>query len=228
MANTIRRIILKYWCLLQEVSRCNRNPQVGFRRIRSLKNFLGEIRHIYLKKPRGPSTVGHFKCGNCSVVRSQWKQKYSNIEDRDLEIKLQSFTNCGPKNVICFIIPPRELIYIWSPSRALRTRITEHKSKIRNNHLEAPLTAHFTEFGHNPEDLCCLAVETLPRLPHKDTLKALHRRENVWGFCMNSLASARLNTCLDFSCFFVMRAPFEYISHFYMGSITVLHGVFEI
>ena len=89
-------------------------------------------------------------------------------------------------------------------SRPLRTRIIEHKSRIRNKILEAPLIAHFIQHGHSAESLTFFAIEVINNraLHYSNINDSLLKKEAIWIHKLQSLAPTGLNDRIDYSCFF--------------------------
>lgn len=139
----------------------NPPPQLGFRKTQSIRNLIIKVSTALVLLVKG-----YYKCRGCTVC--SWTIGTKIFLLGKIRIELRSFTNFASKDIclfIClsvclFIYFPCKLAHIGSTSRAQRTRISEHNSRIRNGCLEAPLTAHFLEFHQHPEDLRCLATDS--------------------------------------------------------------------
>mgnify|MGYP002804684881 CR=1 FL=1 len=70
-------------------------------------------------------------------------------------------SNCNTINVIYCIWCPCDLIYIGQTTQPVKTRIGQHRSRIRCGTENAPLAAHFQEKGHSVDDIRWQVVETI-------------------------------------------------------------------
>lgn len=97
-------------------------------------------------------------------------------------IYLNSYTNCSSKEVIYHMSCECQKVYVGMCSRTVRTRIVEHRSKIRNQVIDAPLVANFLEKGHSDSDLKWSMITKLkhPQYHDTDINKALQHLEAFW------------------------------------------------
>lgn len=94
------------------------------------------------------ATAGHHRCGRHSVCPQTLETDKVVFPELNLEIDLKHFSNCASKRVIYLIKRPCPKYYIAMSTRAIRTRIIEHKSRIHQQHLDLPLVPHFVENDH--------------------------------------------------------------------------------
>lgn len=104
---------------------------------------------------------------------------------------------------MCVYLLICKLRYVGSTCRQFRIRLQEHHSRIRRCLLEAPLTQHCLEKGHEFTDFHCIVLEVLDTSDshHKDLLRILLQRETYWIFKLKSLAPGGLNQEMDYSVF---------------------------
>ena len=93
---------------------------------------------------------------------------------------------------------PCGLSYIGKTSRALKTRIAEHRSTIRNNVITSPVAVHFNKAGHNVSTLRYTGIE-LVQSPRRggDVNNMLLKRELFWIHTLQTLAPKGLNEDYD-------------------------------
>ena len=88
---------------------------------------------------------GNFPCGHCNVcINCHRGKSFVNPVDN----VYRGFFNCNTKGVIYAIICPCKKIYVGMTERAIKIRISEHKSCIRNQRAQASST--------------CLEMQTQP------------------------------------------------------------------
>ena len=97
---------------------------------------------------------------------------------------------------------PCGLGYVGKTNRALKTRISEHRSSIRNQDPKSPVAMHFMAAGHNVATLRYQGIE-LVKCPRRggDLNKLLLMRESYWIYRLGTRSPQGMNE--DF-----------YISHF--------------
>ena len=98
-----------------------------------------------------PPVVGHFRCHKC--VACKFTQDVKSVMINDIKIDLKRFSNCNTKNVVYCINCPCKLFYIGQTGQAVKTRILQHRSRIKCKVQGAPLVSHFTELSHSENDL---------------------------------------------------------------------------
>ena len=118
-------------------------------------------------------------------------------EDVHFEIEL-NYSNCRTKNVIYLCKCSCPKWYVGKTTRQIRTRILEHKSRIRNNVMEAPMTKHLIDAGHSEEDLQFLVIKVLKRMPfhHQNIEQMLLKEENYFIHRLQTLTPEGMNLSL--------------------------------
>ena len=90
------------------------------------------------------------------------------------------------------------MAYVGKSTRALKTRITEHRSAIRRRDPSSPVAVHFNKEGHTASSFHYMGIEAV-KCPRRggdiDTL--LLRRELFWVYTLNTLSPNGINE--DFS-----------------------------
>lgn len=142
------KIIDRYWHIIKHIPGCSLQPLIGFRKKTSLKIILVktdraatlEIVHL----PRG-----NFHCGRCTTCKQILEDTELSLPDLNINLHHNFFYKLLSSYAIYLIVCLCSKKYIGSISRKIRTRIAEHRSRIKNhkNHnVEAYLVQHFLEF----------------------------------------------------------------------------------
>lgn len=93
---------------------------------------------------------------------------------------------------------PCGLAYIGKTTTPLKTRISEHRSNIRNHDTKSPVAIHFTEARHNVSTLRYLGIEHI-QLTNRggDINSVLFKREAFWIYTLDTLSPKGLNKDFD-------------------------------
>lgn len=93
---------------------------------------------------------------------------------------------------------PCGLSYIGKTTRALKTRISEHRSAIRNGVTSSPVAVHFMNAKHNISSLKYVGIENI-KCPRRggNVDNLLLKRELFWIYTLNTLAPRGLNEDFD-------------------------------
>ena len=90
------------------------------------------------------------------------------------------------------------LAYVGKTNRALKTRIAEHRSKIRTGDKNSPVAKHFCELNHPVASLRYTGIELItPQRRKGDLERRLRQRELFWIYTLRTKAPNGLNE--DFS-----------------------------
>lgn len=116
-------------------------------------------------------------------------------------IKLFFRGDCNTDHVIYTIKCPCGLLYVGKTERKLKTCITEHKSRIRNNITSSSLAKHWNAHSHRIAQLKFQIVEVVKVTPGVDTNKRLLQREAFWMKRLGTLHPQGLNDRFEMSCF---------------------------
>lgn len=141
----IKKIISKYMNVLNAVpSLRNKSIRCVWRRNKNLKERLSAaVLWPLLPVSSEKEISGYYKCGQCSIcIVTRELQKFTYQK----EYVLRHRTTCGSQNVIHAIACPCDLLYIGKTSRSFKTRILEHKSRLKHKVMQAPLVPHCQEF----------------------------------------------------------------------------------
>lgn len=141
------------------------------------------------------------KCSNCSAIL---KGDYITHPSLGHKIPIKGFFSCESKGVIYFLKCPCGLGYVGQTSRIVRTRITEHKSKIRQfiggsepnegSDSETAVARHFLEHRHQVSDLkWCVLEQINTHLESNQFKKRLLSREIFWIHQLDTLCPGGLN-----------------------------------
>lgn len=199
LAMDIKGIVYKYWHIIEGIPGCQERPNIGFRRTRNLKDMLMYRRTNVIDKGSGQLPGGLKACGHCSVCKLAIQS--DTLQHNGLTLTNKRFVNCSSRNVIYFIKCSCGRAYVGYTKRMIRTRICEHRSRIRNHTQDAPLVAHFEQAGHSEEDFKFWIIEQIMGGPGKDVQRSLLQKETQWIFKLNTMQPMGLNTAQDFSCF---------------------------
>lgn len=95
--------------------------------------------------------AGHHKCGSCIACPMAWEiNEYVNPSN-GFRIKFTDFTSCSSKRIVYLLGCPCGLPYVGSSTRAVKTHVLEHKSRIKNNVTDAPPVGHYQSMQHTPD-----------------------------------------------------------------------------
>lgn len=116
------------------------------------------------------------RCGACKIHATQSNTIYSSTLGTTFDIKHR--LTCASKNIIYLITCNRcNLQYVGETTRALRERLTDHRSNIKTRR-ESPISIHFSSPLHSIQDLRIIAIEKIP--DQKNSLLSRKDRENYW------------------------------------------------
>ncbi|XP_069506974.1 uncharacterized protein [Ambystoma mexicanum] len=188
----IKQSIMKHWHLLQLNNPGLAKPIFAFKKGKNLKGWLtkadrsstGPKSNTVTGLWGGKPIQGHFSCGFCNQCASTVTGTSVVINGKNWN--LNHHTTCNTKNVIYGIICPCALTYIGRTSRPIKIRIGEHKSKIRNKIVSAPLVSHFVENNHDLNSLKWCVLEKVYGTDVNNTAVRLAQREQWWMYNTNS------------------------------------------
>mgnify|MGYP002804721349 CR=1 FL=1 len=199
VSNKITKSIRKHWPLLSDIGIPGDAPLFSFRRGRNIRDHLvhstlpvrakaNTMESLWGLKP----VVGHYKCGNCAVCAfTLGVKKFSH---GTIEVDLKHFSNCNTANVVYAIWCPCGWIYIGQTTQPVKSRIIQHRSRIRCQTASAPLVAHYLALNHTEDEILWQVVEVVKLPPRGGSLsKLLLRAECKWITKCRSIDSG-LNT----------------------------------
>lgn len=145
--------------------------------------------------------VGHPSCWNCSVCPLNIKTTKINFPN--LGFSHHYFSNCRTKMCVYLLICKCKLRYVDSTQRPLKIRLQEHRSRIKHEILEAPLTQHCLEMKHDFKDFQCIVLEVVTTNAgmHSDLNKRLLQRETFRITKLKTLTPGGLNQEVNFNVF---------------------------
>uniref|UniRef100_A0A803SUQ2 Reverse transcriptase domain-containing protein n=1 Tax=Anolis carolinensis TaxID=28377 RepID=A0A803SUQ2_ANOCA len=199
LSSKIKNIVNRHWHLIHEIQGCEKPPMVAHKRSRNFRNFLIHADLITPTTTVSLNKKGHYPCGHCNCCKQSLRIQDDIYPILHLHITLRHFTTCASENVIYLIICPCKFLYVGMTSRALRTRIQEHKSRIRNGCTDSTLYTHFQEKAHSDESFKFFVIEKVK--PTGDNKRLLLQRESFWTFKFNSVFPKGLNDRIDFTCY---------------------------
>lgn len=202
LAKQFESVINKHWHIIASdpaLSVFTSPPKVVFKRPPNLRNMLVRAHHSpqtqhFLRQT--PS--GNYKCNNCTQCNFTHKTKVFNHPRTGKEFKIRGTISCNTTNVIYMLKCPCGLAYIGKTTRALKTRIAEHRSTIRNHDKKSPVAEHFTQFGHSVASLRYIGIERIqPPSRGGDVNSILLKREALWIYTLDTLSPKGLNEDFD-------------------------------
>lgn len=77
----------------------------------------------------------------------------------------------------------------------------EHRSRIKNRVMEAPMVQHFISTSHSPDSFKFIVLEVIIQTPDKggDIHTKSAEQETFWIYKLRTLHPSGLNTNIDFS-----------------------------
>ena len=178
ISNQIVKSIKKHWSLLSDTGIPGDAPLFSFRRGRNIRDHLvhsssplntraNTIDTLWGLKP----LVGHYKCGNC--VACEFTLNGKSFSHGSINYELRHFSNCNTSNVVYAIWCPCGLVYIGQTTQPVKSRIIQHRSRIRCQIANAPLVAHFVTLNHTADDIIWQVIEVVKLPPRGGSLSAL-------------------------------------------------------
>ena len=145
-----------------------------------------------------PVEPGNYKCNNCQQCHFTRKTQQFYHPHTGKAFNVRGIILCKTTNVIYMLKCPCGLAYIGKTSRALKTRISEHRSNIRNHDKKSPVAVHFSTLKHSVSTLSYVALEHV-QLPRRggDINSLLLKRELYWIYSLNTLSPNGLNEEMD-------------------------------
>lgn len=196
-------IVTKHWHILQTDQSLNEfsvPPRVVYRRPPNLNNKLVRADLPSTTEPHFLETLpdGNYRCGHCAQCHFTEKTKTFKHPRSGKTFYVKGKITCSTNNVIYLLKCPCGLAYVGKTSRPLKTRISEHRSNIRNKDTKSPVAIHFTDKRHNVSTLKYQGIEQV-KLSNRggDINSALLKREAFWIYTLDTLAPRGLNEDFD-------------------------------
>ena len=199
MGKEFENIIKKHWHIVNTDPQLENvfkdPPKVVYKRPPNLRNMLVKSDLPPVRKGTFLDvTDGNYKCGACTQCTFTTKCTTYNHPHTGKSIKIKGFITCNQKNVVYLILCPCGLAYVGKTTRALKTRIAEHRSNIRTKDQHSPVALHFAEAQHSVSSLRYIGIEhvkTPRRGGNIDNL--LLRRESYYIHMLQTMTPRGLN-----------------------------------
>lgn len=121
--------------------------------------------------------IGHSKCGGCNVCNYSMEGKEFLLNG--VICKSNAFSNCNTQNVINAVVCPCKKVYFGQTSQKIKTRICQHRSRLRCKTENAPLVEHFTEKGHTEDQLKWTVISVIKIPQRGGNISALLNKEEL-------------------------------------------------
>lgn len=212
-SSQIRHIVKKHWHVLSGDNHpspaFSEPPLFVYKRAKSIRDSL--IRAVGPTSPT-PSTqssswlstfprpTGMHRCGHCIQCNSVITGQHFCHPLTGKKYAIRDFLTCSTANVIYLLKCPCGKTYVGKTNRALKVRISEHRSAIRRHDLNSSIARHFLALQHQVSQLRFMAIEQV-RLPKRggDLIKHTLQRELHWIYELNTKSPLGLNEEIDLS-----------------------------
>lgn len=204
VAKAIEKTIKQHWHILNTDPTLQTvfhiPPRVVFKKAPNLRNKLVRAdlppvrpTHFLLNTPKG-----NYPCGRCQQCHFTYKTNTFSHPHTGKKFYIKDVILCSTTNVIYLLTCPCGLCYVGKTTRALKTRISEHRSAIRNCVATSPVAQHFMKAKHNVSSLKFIGLETV-KYPRRggDLDNLLLKRELFWIYTLETLAPRGLNEDFD-------------------------------
>ncbi|OCT76285.1 hypothetical protein XELAEV_18031481mg [Xenopus laevis] len=193
----------KYWPLLQADRQYghlfNDPPRFCYKRGRTLKEMLCPSDTCQKKSLfHGKKKKGTYPCLGCNCCSAIIKGSKINHPKKGYEINLHVYATCMSTHVVYLLKCPCGLGYVGQTSRAVKIRIQEHKSNIRNfkenTQTDTSVSKHFFIHKHNSMQLrWCVLEEAAPDGRGDGRINRLLQIEGRWIKRLGTLYPDGLN-----------------------------------
>ena len=203
LGSEFEKVIKKHWHILSSdpsLANCfTVPPRMVHKRPPNLRNLLVRS-HLQQPAPSHFLTKipdGNYKCGKCAQCSFTYKCHTFDHPVTGKRFKIRGVISCTSTNIIYLIKCVCGLAYVGKTFRALKTRISEHRSDIRTSDFRNPVSLHFAEAKHCISSLKYIGIEQV-KLPPRggDINTLLLRREAFWISTLDTVNKG-LNESLD-------------------------------
>lgn len=185
--------MLKHWHIVESDLRLKQvfkePPKLVFKR----HNLRDQLIHSYRKPPSSnflsgiPS--GNYKCSNCAQCGYTTRCKHFTHPHSGKELAIRGTITCSTTFAVYLIKYPCGLAYVGKMNRALRKRISEHRSDIRCGDERNPVAAHFKKSRHSMSSFRYSGIEKVEKpLRGGDHNCLLLQREAYYIYTLNTMA----------------------------------------
>ena len=206
LSKEMSTVIQKHWHIVAtdpSLKKLTSPPRIVFKRPPNLRDMLVRTDNPPYPPPTSsrlfsPLPSGNYKCGKCAQCHFTKKSHTFTHPQSGKSIPIKGVICCSTPGVIYMLRCQCGLCYIGKTSRPLKTRISEHRSAIRNHDVKSPVAVHFTKMKHTVSSLFFLGIEQV-KLPRRggDLNTLLLKRELFYIFSLGTLAPKGLNEEMD-------------------------------
>lgn len=204
LGNEFKNIIKKHWHILTTdpvlKDTFKAPPQVVYKRPPNIRSLVvrSDLAPIKPRTFLDEIPNGNYKCGNCTQCNFTYKCNSFNHPLSGKKYDIKGIISCKSTHVVYMLKCPCSLAYVGMTTRALKTRITEHRSDIRTQNIRSPVAMHFMQAGHNVSALRYIGLEKVEK-PRRggDWESLLLKREAFWIYELRTLKPFGMNLDLD-------------------------------
>ncbi|XP_053556225.1 uncharacterized protein LOC128647464 [Bombina bombina] len=185
-------------------------PQLGFRRSRSLRDFLIQTDSVDCYRQstwlETNKKTGVFRCLGCETCNGLITGSSFTHPHRRQIYRHKHRLTCTTTYIVYLLHCPCGLYYVVKTTDDLRTRMANHRSAIRTalkrGESEQPVPRHFVDRQHRVSDLKYTIIDHIPPLSRGgDRNKLLLQRESRWMYKLETVTPKGLNAFLDWQIF---------------------------
>lgn len=194
--DTIRKIILKNWNILQRNPLLspmqNRKPQIIFRKARAVRNFIAPSKipfNIPTKNRFFPLAKRCFRCSKprCKSCDHILRKKTSFQNAQNKEYNISEFITCATTYVVYALICPCDKSYVGRTMRSLWERFDENRRSIKKSSSSLSVANHFrSEHSGAISKLKVFGIENISDLVQEGKRFKILCRE-IWKFVWTKL-----------------------------------------
>ncbi|XP_041922081.1 uncharacterized protein LOC121685553 [Alosa sapidissima] len=203
LGRPIQSIINSHWHIVESdpgLKVFTAAPRVVFKRPPNLRNSLVRAHLPPLTTPNflQAAPPGNYRCGRCTQCNFTQKMSTFSHPRTGKSFNIKGTITCNTSNVIYMLKCPCGLAYIGKTTRPLKTRISEHRSNIRNHDPKSPVAVHFTQCSDNLSSLRYCGIEVV-KTPTRggDINSLLLKKEAFWIYTLDTLAPRGMNEEFD-------------------------------
>lgn len=150
--NAVRRIIAKYWQLLQIDPTLNPHipsyPAVTYRKAKSLKDQLVQSEFVGSFRSDPCKHLGTFTCGGCPLCQYM-NTKSNTLLPNGQTYKPQHYANCKTMGVVYLLMCQCNRFYMGKTKLEFHKRAYRHVTSLTTTNPELPLGRHVRDHHHS-------------------------------------------------------------------------------
>ncbi|XP_066465117.1 uncharacterized protein [Eleutherodactylus coqui] len=182
----------------REVEEFASGSTMAYRRGRNLND---ELVHTTVEAERGPRgrflippRKGNFPCLGCVCCRNLMKGHTFRHPLTGKQFPIRSRYTCNTSYVVYLLTCPCGLGYVGETTQEVKKRIVKHKSTIRTENKDSPVSKHFVELKHSVNQLRFRVIDHVPKQPRgRDRVLLLKQKELKWIQMLDTMAPKGLN-----------------------------------